>query len=128
MQTPGHLTYPLGRGLFQPILVKRPEEAPPCGAWPLRLGKFLSHQKLKASLSLPSCAFRLSPNPQPRLHGELPLLWMQAWFDDRVEARNALVRVGRLWQVKSLDRSELPWIEWGEREPRVLAQLDEVSI
>jgi hypothetical protein len=53
---------------------------------------------------------------------------VQAWFDDRVEARNALVRVGRLWQVKSLDRSELPWIEWGEREPRVLAQLDEVSI
>ena len=44
---------------------------------------------------------------------------VRGWFDDRVEARNALVRAADLWSVAALDRSELPWMEWDEREARL---------
>jgi len=44
---------------------------------------------------------------------------VRGWFDDRVEARNALVRAADLWGVAALDRSELPWAEWDEREARL---------
>ena len=44
---------------------------------------------------------------------------LKGWFDDRVEARNALARAVDLWGVAALDRSELPWAEWEEREPRL---------
>jgi len=43
---------------------------------------------------------------------------VRGWFDDRVEARHALVKAAELWGVSALDRSELPWMEWDEREPR----------
>lgn len=45
---------------------------------------------------------------------------VRGWFDDRVEARNALARAPSLWAVTDLDRSELPWVEWEEREERIL--------
>ena len=44
---------------------------------------------------------------------------VRGWFDDRVEARHALVQATELWSVTSLDRSELPWMEWDEREARL---------
>jgi UDP-N-acetylmuramyl tripeptide synthase len=44
---------------------------------------------------------------------------VRGWFDDRVEARNALARAPSLWAVTDLDRSELPWVEWDERDVRV---------
>lgn len=56
-----------------------------------------------------------------RLGGE------QGWFDDRVEARNALAKAVQLWEVSSLDRSDLPWMEWGERETRILPQVDSLT-
>ena len=34
--------------------------------------------------------------------------------------RNALARAPSLWAVTDLDRSELPWVEWEEREERIL--------
>lgn len=43
----------------------------------------------------------------------------QGWFDDRVEARNALAKVGKLWQISAFDRAELPWMDLGEREGRM---------
>lgn len=44
---------------------------------------------------------------------------VQGWFDDRVEARNALAKVGKLWQISAFDRAELPWMDLGEREGRM---------
>ena len=44
---------------------------------------------------------------------------MQGWFDDRVEARNALAKVGKLWQIPNFDRVDLPWMDTGEREGRL---------
>ena len=44
---------------------------------------------------------------------------VRGWFDDRVEARHALVKAAELWSVSALDRSELPWMEWDEREARL---------
>eukprot|EP00884_Botryococcus_braunii_P000647 jgi/Botrbrau1/10583/Bobra.0358s0006.1 len=52
----------------------------------------------------------------------------RGWFDDRVEARNALAKVPLLWEVRSLERSELPWLEPGEREPRLYAAIDQSQI
>ena len=46
---------------------------------------------------------------------------VRGWFDDRVEARHALVKAAELWSVSALDRSELPWMEWDEREARLEA-------
>ncbi len=43
----------------------------------------------------------------------------QGWFDDRVEARNALAKVGKLWQISSFDRGDLPWMDTGDREGRM---------
>lgn len=44
---------------------------------------------------------------------------LQGWFDDRVEARNALAKVGKLWQISGFDRAELPWMDTGDREGRM---------
>lgn len=44
---------------------------------------------------------------------------VQGWFDDRVEARNALAKVGKLWQISNFDRTELPWVDAGERVGRL---------
>eukprot|EP00882_Tetradesmus_deserticola_P024189 GHRQ01026422.1.p2 GENE.GHRQ01026422.1~~GHRQ01026422.1.p2 ORF type:complete len:113 (+),score=29.37 GHRQ01026422.1:127-465(+) len=33
----------------------------------------------------------------------------RGWFDDRVEARNALSKLEYLYALVNLDRSELPW-------------------
>ena len=44
---------------------------------------------------------------------------VQGWFDDRVEARNALAKVGKLWQISAFDRAELPWMDLGERDGRM---------
>lgn len=44
---------------------------------------------------------------------------MQGWFDDRVEARNALAKVAKLWQISGFDHAELPWMDVGEREGRI---------
>jgi UDP-N-acetylmuramyl tripeptide synthase len=43
---------------------------------------------------------------------------MRGWFDDRVEGRAALAKAHHLWGVTDLDRRELPWVEWDERETR----------
>ena len=43
----------------------------------------------------------------------------QGWFDDRVEARNALAKVGKLWQISNFDRADLPWMDTGDREGRM---------
>ena len=41
---------------------------------------------------------------------------MQSWFDDRVECRNALSKVGALKKFDGdIDRKELPWMEVDER-------------
>lgn len=34
---------------------------------------------------------------------------MKGWFDDRVEARNALSKLQYLYALVNLDRSSLPW-------------------
>lgn len=34
---------------------------------------------------------------------------IRGWFDDRVEARNALAKLEYLYALVDLDRSELPW-------------------
>ena len=34
---------------------------------------------------------------------------MRGWFDDRVEARNALAKLEYLYALVDLDRSKLPW-------------------
>jgi hypothetical protein len=34
---------------------------------------------------------------------------MRGWFDDRVEARNALSKLEFLYAIMDLDRSALPW-------------------
>lgn len=34
----------------------------------------------------------------------------RAWFDDRVEARNALATVKLLEKMKTIDRSKIPWV------------------
>ena len=52
-------------------------------------------------------------------HPTLWLLPMQGWFDDRVEARNALAKVSKLWQISGFDRAELPWMDAGDREGRL---------
>ena len=39
----------------------------------------------------------------------------QGWFDDKVEARNAVVRVAQIFDARWLDRRDLPWLEPGER-------------
>lgn len=44
---------------------------------------------------------------------------MQGWFDDRVEARNALAKVAKLWQISGFDHAELPWMDVGDREGRM---------
>ena len=44
---------------------------------------------------------------------------LQGWFDDRVEARNALAKVGKLWQIAGFDRADLPWMDTGDREGRM---------
>ncbi len=49
----------------------------------------------------------------------LRVLRMQGWFDDRVEARNALAKVSKLWQISGFDRAELPWMDAGDREGRL---------
>ena len=44
---------------------------------------------------------------------------IRGWFDDRVEARHAQSKVHHLWAVTpDLDATELPWVEWDEREKR----------
>ena len=44
---------------------------------------------------------------------------LQGWFDDRVEARNALSKLHHLNNIRSLDRREIPWTrDAGERPPR----------
>lgn len=53
------------------------------------------------------------------MQSELQALLMQGWFDDRVEARNALAKVSKLWQISGFDRAELPWMDAGDREGRL---------
>ena len=50
----------------------------------------------------------------------------RGWFDDRVEARNALARVVDLRTVdpKKMDRSELPWEQPEERDSRAVNAVD----
>ncbi len=45
-------------------------------------------------------------------------LSLQGWFDDRVEARNALSKLPTLDQYNDFDRKELPWGGAG-REQRI---------
>ncbi|KAK9840910.1 hypothetical protein WJX81_000011 [Elliptochloris bilobata] len=40
----------------------------------------------------------------------------RGWFDDKVEARNAVVRVAQIFDARWLDRRDLPWVEPGERK------------
>ena len=56
----------------------------------------------------------LQPAPQ---HGNTALLLLQGWFDDRVEARNALSKLPALEQNQELDRRELPWTNSPEERP-----------
>ena len=49
---------------------------------------------------------------------------LQGWFDDRVEARNALAKVDKLWQISNFDRAELPWMDAGEREGRLFNEAE----
>ncbi|CAL8464844.1 g4379 [Coccomyxa elongata] len=44
---------------------------------------------------------------------------VRGWFDDRVEARNALAKVAKLWQISGFDHAELPWMDVGDREGRM---------
>ena len=45
---------------------------------------------------------------------------MQGWFDDRVEARNALSKLKGLREsMVDMDYHDLPWIEKDEREVRL---------
>jgi len=46
-----------------------------------------------------------------------PHVLVQGWFDDRVEARNALCKLAYLYSIKSLDRKELPWTRSPEDRP-----------
>ena len=46
-----------------------------------------------------------------------PCVPLQGWFDDRVEARNALCKLPYLYSIKSLDRKELPWTRYPEDRP-----------
>ena len=39
----------------------------------------------------------------------------QGWFDDKVEARNAVVRVAQIFDARAIDRRELPWVMAGTR-------------
>jgi hypothetical protein len=41
----------------------------------------------------------------------------QGWFDDKVEARNAVVRVAQIFDLRGLDRRQLPWCDPGDRRP-----------
>ena len=52
------------------------------------------------------------------------MLLVQGWFDDRVEARNALAKVSNLWQISNFDRAELPWMDAGEREGRLFNKVE----
>lgn len=56
----------------------------------------------------------LQPAPQ---HGSTALSPPQGWFDDRVEARNALSKLPALEQNQELDRRELPWTNSPEERP-----------
>ena len=38
----------------------------------------------------------------------------QAWFDDRVECRNAVSKLGYLNSLKDFDRAFLPWTRYPE--------------
>ena len=38
----------------------------------------------------------------------------QGWFDDRVECRNALSKLGYLNGIEGLDRAYLPWTRYPE--------------
>lgn len=38
----------------------------------------------------------------------------QGWFDDRVECRNALSKLGYLYAIRDLDRREIPWSRYPE--------------
>ena len=47
-------------------------------------------------------------------------LRLQGWFDDRVEARNALSKLKGLREsMVDMDYHDLPWIEKDEREMRL---------
>lgn len=39
---------------------------------------------------------------------------LQGWFDDRVECRNALSKLGMLYAIRDLDRKEIPWTRYPE--------------
>ena len=42
----------------------------------------------------------------------------QGWLDDRVECRNALSKLYKLESLRYMDRTEIPFVVAGEREPR----------
>jgi len=52
-----------------------------------------------------------------RLPKPSPARRAQGWFDDKVEARNAVVRVAQIFDLRGLDRRQLPWCDPGDRRP-----------
>ncbi|KAL0055346.1 hypothetical protein WJX82_010861 [Trebouxia sp. C0006] len=44
--------------------------------------------------------------------------FIRGWLDDRVECRNALSKLYRLDTLRHMDRTEIPFVVMGEREPR----------
>jgi len=54
----------------------------------------------------------VSPNPRGEDFEESETI--RGWFDDRVECRNAVFRLGYLNNLKDLDRNALPWTRYPE--------------
>ncbi|KAL3149615.1 hypothetical protein ABBQ32_002384 [Trebouxia sp. C0010 RCD-2024] len=44
--------------------------------------------------------------------------YIRGWLDDRVECRNALSKLYKLDSMRYMDRTEIPFMVMGEREPR----------
>ena len=54
---------------------------------------------------------------------------IKSWFDDRVECRNALSKLGYLNGLKDLDRSFLPWTRYPEeRDSLMVAGLADFEV
>lgn len=48
----------------------------------------------------------------------------RGWFDDRVEARNALSKLEYLYALVDLDRSALPWGRAGDDAASVVVEVE----
>ena len=54
---------------------------------------------------------------------------IKSWFDDRVECRNSLSKLGYLNGLKDLDRSFLPWTRYPEeRDSLMVAGLADFEV